>query len=125
MASAAYETTTRTIEETTVVLRLTEHEADELRVLVGESDATRVRLNILQALQEITSPVAATASDTVEYDGKTYELGARYRDVDGDVWEFRRNEGGQVEGRYSTAYPWSDDYYPGYVERTFGPLAKL
>ncbi|MFF9525395.1 phiSA1p31-related protein [Streptomyces achromogenes] len=33
-------------------------------------------------------PVDEPAADTYEYDGVTYDLSARYRDKDGDVWSF-------------------------------------
>ncbi|MFB7479531.1 phiSA1p31-related protein [Streptomyces anulatus] len=97
MATAQYETRTRTVEEKVVVLTLTEDEADELRTIVGLADGTRTTVRIYQALEKIEAPTPAQAADTFEYDGVTYELGARYEDCDGDPWYFTRF-GSQVVG---------------------------
>ncbi|KPC89913.1 hypothetical protein ADL27_38530 [Streptomyces sp. NRRL F-6602] len=126
MASATYETTTRTIEETTVVLRLTEGEASSLKGVLDALDYTGTLTSLRDALTNPRPTVAATASDTVEYDGKTYELSAKYRDVDGDTWEFRRDaEDGQVEGRLVGQHYWYPHNTPGHIENDFGPLDRL
>ncbi|MFB8071094.1 phiSA1p31-related protein [Streptomyces californicus] len=85
MATAQYGTRTRTVEETVVVLTLTEDEADALEALVlGESGAVMER--IYWALRQTEPP--APAADTFEYDGVVYDLNAKYTDCDGDVWSF-------------------------------------
>ncbi|MYW28341.1 phiSA1p31-related protein [Streptomyces sp. SID2119] len=91
MATAQYGTRTRTVEETVVVLTLTEDEADALEALVlGESGAVMER--IYRALRQTEPP--APAADTFEYDGVTYELGATYRDRVGDKFTFEAGTAG-------------------------------
>jgi hypothetical protein len=121
MANAHYETATRTVEETFVVLKLTEEEADALREIVGASDGTRVSVRILKALQEI----GHGAADTYTVDGKTYDLSARYRDRDSDVWEFtgRRSPDG-VPRVTSTGSPDNPDTITE-IEADYGPLTKV
>ncbi|MEW1551394.1 phiSA1p31-related protein [Streptomyces tsukubensis] len=113
-----------------VVLTLTEDEAGELRALVGASDATPARVRIVTALNGVRKPQAdesASPADTVEYDGRTYDLTARYKDSDGDVWRFRRRLGGGTEGHLAR---WRADTWDGassleFVVQTFGPLTRV
>lgn len=91
MAIAQYDTRTRTVEETVVVLTLTEDEADELRHVVGAASGTRTLVRIFDVLAAPTPPATpAPAADTFEYDGVTYELNATYVDRDNDTWYFAR-----------------------------------
>ncbi|OSC76493.1 hypothetical protein B5180_01680 [Streptomyces sp. BF-3] len=97
MATAQYDTRTRTVEETVVVLTLTEDEADALKeelVLISGSEVVR---QVLGALRRPTTEQPAPAADTFEYDGVTYELDAAYTDRDNDTWYFARI-GGEVIG---------------------------
>lgn len=128
MATAQYETRTRTTEETVVVLTLTEDEADALREVVGASDGTRTMVRIFDALDRPTPPEKpASAADTFEYDGVTYDLNAQYVDKDGDIWSFRRRENGDTEGHLQTwaATHWDPYFGLPYVARTYAPLTKV
>jgi hypothetical protein len=116
MATAQYETRSRTVTETAVVLVLTEDEADDLRGLVGAADATPNRVAILRAL---TEPSGST--DTFDYRGVTYEMGATYQDDTGDDWKFRHTPGGLP---VSTAGSWSEGRDLAYVVSEYGPLRK-
>ncbi|MFB7188433.1 phiSA1p31-related protein [Streptomyces sp. NPDC056230] len=111
MAHAQYETRTRTVEEKFVVLTLTGDEARTLRsVLDGYSGPNSVA--IYRALVRPTAARTATdeAGDTFEYEGITYEIGAIYRDADGDHFDFKaelsapgtpdRNADGTPIGRF-------------------------
>ncbi|MGP3750859.1 phiSA1p31-related protein [Streptomyces sp. IBSNAI001] len=123
MATAQYETRTRTVEETVVVLTLTEDEADELRTIVGLADGTRTTVRIYQALEKIEAPKPAPADDTFEYDGVTYDLDATYADKQGDTWTFTGN-------RHSNGSPALVCEYSGYTEigdvlDSYGPLTKV
>lgn len=111
MAEARYETTSRTVEETSVVLTLTEEEAKELRRIVGESESTPASLSILSALTFATH-AAPTAQpfDGFEYAGAMYEYGVVYEDQSGDRFEFdaKKADDGTPRGRLV--------YYGGYDE---------
>ncbi|WP_326812128.1 phiSA1p31-related protein [Streptomyces scopuliridis] len=125
MASAQYETRTRTVEEKIVVLTLTEDEARALWEVVGEADGTPTMTRIYRALGS-PGDSTATPDDTYEYDGVSYNLYATYRDREGDEWTFtgRRNENGVP---YVTMYPGSDNTFDtiGSVVRLYAPLTKV
>lgn len=88
MATAQYDTRTRTVEETVVVLTLTEDEAVELRQHIEKVPVSGVVYRVYEALIKPTPPEQpAPAADTFEYDGVTYELGATYRDRTGDFFK--------------------------------------
>jgi len=72
------------------------------------------------------SPVPEVAEDTETINGVTYVMGARYRDRQGDFWEFHR-EGSEVRGEWSS--PGGIDGDSGCpldaaVEH-FGPLTRV
>ncbi|MEV7250251.1 phiSA1p31-related protein [Streptomyces cyaneofuscatus] len=100
MATAQYETRTRTVEETVVVLTLTEDEAKELREHIERVAVSGVVYRVYEALIKSTPPAQqpAPAADTFEYDGVTYELNATYVDRDGDKWHFARIDGEVIGG---------------------------
>ncbi|CAM5409537.1 putative protein OS=Streptomyces microflavus OX=1919 GN=Smic_80850 PE=4 SV=1 [Streptomyces microflavus] len=126
MASAQYETRTETVEKTVVVLTLTEGEADALRDMVGASDGTRTMARIYEALSNPTSPAQpAPAAETFEYDGVTYDLNAKYRDRDGDVWSFTGKLSGSGVPRVThTGY--ADNYDTiAEIADNYGPLTKV
>ncbi|MFD5198838.1 phiSA1p31-related protein [Streptomyces sp. NPDC058375] len=125
MAAAQYETRTRTVEETVVVLTLTEDEAEELRTIVGHADGTRTTVRIYQALEKIEAPKPAPAADTFEYDGVTYDLNAKYKDRDGDVWSFtgRLSDDGIPRVTY-TGYADNIDTIAEIADN-YGPLTKV
>ncbi|MFE7624280.1 phiSA1p31-related protein [Streptomyces sp. NPDC057509] len=127
MATAQYDTRTRMVEETVVVLTLTEEEADALKDFIGAStDGTRVMMRVFEALAKPTQPEQpAPAADTFEYDGVTYDLATRYHDRDGDVWRFERRPDGAVRGRLSDD-PIGDHNIPlGEAVDRFGPMKKV
>ncbi|MFJ3588612.1 phiSA1p31-related protein [Streptomyces sp. NPDC090231] len=127
MAEAQYETRTKTVEETVVVLRLTEGEADTLRsILDGYGGPNSV--SIRSALTKPTGP--ETAAATFEYGGVAYEYGQGYRDQDGDVFQFDTvlsGDGSETpRGRILYAggtggWMWSLEE----VVRGYGPLTKV
>ncbi|MER6485706.1 phiSA1p31-related protein [Streptomyces virginiae] len=121
MASAQYETATRTVEETLVVLKLTEDEADALREIVGASDGTRLHVGILKALEQIGHGADGTYTPTV----KAYDLSAAYRDRSGDVWTFtgRRAPDGEPYVTYTDTASNTDRITD--IEREWGPLTKV
>ncbi|MFD4699802.1 hypothetical protein [Streptomyces niveus] len=133
MATAQYETRSRTVEETVIVLTLTEDEADELRAVIGASDGTRAMLRILRAMQAPEAPEAETPADTFEHEGVAYLLGgALYRDNEGDHVEFHPSglaADGTPKARYRyggpdcEAYDWT--WSIGQAVREFGPLTKV
>ncbi|MFD3361588.1 phiSA1p31-related protein [Streptomyces albidoflavus] len=112
MAEARYETTSRTVEETSVVLTLTEEETKELRRIVGESESTPAGLSILSALTHATHAELPSRqpSDGFEYEGGLYEYGVVYEDKSGDRFEFdaKKADDGTPRGRLV--------YYGGYDE---------
>ncbi|MER7922145.1 phiSA1p31-related protein [Streptomyces sp. NPDC096057] len=116
MATAQYETRSRTVTETAVVLVLTEDEADDLRALITASASTPSRVSILEAL---TSPTGST--DTFDFQGTTYEMGVWYQDDGGDDWTFRHSPDGLP---VSTADSWSEGRTLAYVVQEYGPLRK-
>lgn len=126
MATAQYETRTRTVEETVVVLTLTEDEADELRKVVGAADGTRTMVCILRAIGAPGVPNPETSADTYQYNGMTYDLTERYRDCEGDEWSFtgRRSAEGVP---HVTMYEGSDNTADTIVSiaRGYGPLTKV
>ncbi|PKA37927.1 phiSA1p31-related protein [Streptomyces sp. SM8] len=111
MAEARYETTSRTVEEISVVLVLTEEEADELRAAVGVTFRSPTLSAIYSAL---TNPVPdeppVQPIDGFEYEGVTYEYGVTYEDKSGDCFEFdaKKADDGTPRGRLV--------YYGGYDE---------
>ncbi|MFD3952220.1 phiSA1p31-related protein [Streptomyces albidoflavus] len=104
MAKARYETASRTVEETSVVLTLTEEEAKELRRIVGEAESTPAGLSILSALTFATHAELPTAQpvDGFEYAGAMYEYGVVYEDQCGDRFEFdaKKADDGTPRGRF-------------------------
>ncbi|MFI9123845.1 phiSA1p31-related protein [Streptomyces bikiniensis] len=128
MAHAQYATRTRTVEETVVVLELTEDEADELRDALGESDGTPTRVRILAALQKPEPPKAEEPANTFEYDGAVYDLDAKYEDRDGDRWSFspvQLDATGVPRGRYRDRAEYEEVYNLAKVVDDFGPLIKV
>ncbi|MFI0211994.1 phiSA1p31-related protein [Streptomyces diastaticus] len=126
MAEARYETTTRTVEEVSVVLTLTAEETRELRRIVGEAESTPAGLSILSALTFATH--VEPDSDMYTHDGVAYQLTARYRDEEGDVWKFRRNPDNPREVQAQTA-PVLDGHWDEFtlptVVRKYGPLCRV
>ncbi|MFE5828703.1 phiSA1p31-related protein [Streptomyces sp. NPDC056508] len=89
MAHAQYETRTRTVEETVVVLTMSEDEADELRRIVNDNGDSPALYRVHAALQKPEPPKAeAPSTNTFELDGVTYEIGVVYRDAEGDCFRF-------------------------------------
>ncbi|WP_369147084.1 phiSA1p31-related protein [Streptomyces sp. R44] len=121
MAHAQYETRTRTVEETVVVLEISENDADELRAIVGAADGTRAMVRVFQALEAIGAPMKSETYAT----GSTYELNAKYRDRSGDVWEFtgKRSQSGEPYVTY-TGFMDNEDTISE-IEREWGPLVKV
>ncbi|MER5501339.1 phiSA1p31-related protein [Streptomyces sp. NPDC002561] len=126
MAHAQYETRTRTVEETVVVLTLTEDEAKELRDVVREDGSTRAMARIYRALMkpEAPEPEPEPSADTFEHDGVTYDLNAKYRDTDGDVWRFARF-GNEVIGGCIHKPENIDDGCSLAFVMDYGPLTKV
>ncbi|MFE5093256.1 phiSA1p31-related protein [Streptomyces sp. NPDC056638] len=135
MAHAQYETRTRTVEETVVVLTLTEDEAEELagRLLYDADDSERMR-EVVAALRTPAAPETAPdqAGDTFDHNGITYEYGVLYRDPEGDYFEMRRETDagdGTPVGRYRylkpTAEPGEWSWTLAEVVGTHGPLTKV
>ncbi|GGY88867.1 hypothetical protein CP967_31310 [Streptomyces nitrosporeus] len=128
MATAQYDTRTRTLEETVIVLTLTQDEADELREVLASDASTRATVCILDALTRPTQPEqSAPAADTyTSAAGITYDLSASYRDRGGDVWEFtgkRTVHSGRPFVTY-TGYMDNDDTVDD-IEANWGPLVKV
>ncbi|WP_228973429.1 phiSA1p31-related protein [Streptomyces sp. DH12] len=73
-----------------------------------------------QEVELLTEP----AADTYEHDGVVYDLSARYRDVDGDPWTFKRF-GTDVHGGCNGHEP-KDTYDTlEMIVRYYGPLTKI
>ncbi|MFC8583196.1 phiSA1p31-related protein [Streptomyces sp. NPDC057217] len=123
MAHAQYETRTRTVEETVVVLELTEDEADELRDVLGESDGTPTRVRILAALQKPEPSKAEEPASTFEYGGVVYDLTATYRDDEGDAWRFTGETHSDGSPKLHCAGSYRTEI--GDVLAAFGPLTKV
>ncbi|WP_228973431.1 phiSA1p31-related protein [Streptomyces sp. DH12] len=135
MATAQYETRTRTVEETVVVLELTEDEAAGLRGVLESLDYTGNLTSLLKALQ---GPEVPTPTDTYTYDGVVYDLSAQYRDVEGDIWEFstelsgpdtldHMNDGTPL-ARFRTGSSGFGRHWTfslAEVTRNYGPLTKV
>lgn len=85
-------------------------------VLLANGDAVYAR-----DVERVDEPLA----NTYTHNGVTYDLAAKYRDNDGDEWEFARF-GAEVEGGIYGApkYPGDGDEL-GYVVRTYGPLTRV
>jgi hypothetical protein len=64
-------------------------------------------------------------ADTYEYDGVTYNISAKYRDRDGDVWRFERRPNGDVRGTWRTGEvgDWHSKLED--VATECGPLTKI
>ncbi|MFE6493381.1 phiSA1p31-related protein [Streptomyces sp. NPDC057748] len=139
MAEAQYETRTRTVEETVVVLTLTEEEADELRQVAGMSSGYAMA-RVYRALTQPAAPEGATtAAETFEYKGITYEIGAIYRDAEGDHFDFRAElsafdtpdcnaDGtpiGRNRGQYADGKPNGWNWSLREVVENHGPLTKV
>lgn len=65
------------------------------------------------------------AGDTYEHDGVTYDLTARYRDRDGDVWKFERRPDGKVLGTYFSRSVDEYDDELSEVVSGYGPLTRV
>ncbi|MEV7855144.1 phiSA1p31-related protein [Streptomyces sp. NPDC088183] len=131
MAQAQYETRTRTVEETFVVLTLTEDEADELREVLG-CHAVDALYRIYSALSKPVAPEPETSAYIFEHQGVAYEYGAMYRDTEGDHFEFdsvvstdgTNTPRGRLVSRFGDAageWNWS----LGEVVHGYGPLTKV
>ncbi|MEU0860644.1 phiSA1p31-related protein [Streptomyces griseofuscus] len=69
--------------------------------------------------------IDSTPADTYEHDGVTYDLSARYRDRDGDVWKFERI-GDDVYGDFGVgAYPTEGGWTLASAARHYGPLTRV
>ncbi|MEU8840267.1 phiSA1p31-related protein [Streptomyces roseus] len=64
-------------------------------------------------------------TDTYEHDGVTYDLSAKYRDKDGDVWRFECLADGSVRGTMGDAPIRAYDDSLRVVVEEFGPLTKI
>ncbi|MEW1551393.1 phiSA1p31-related protein [Streptomyces tsukubensis] len=71
--------------------------------------------------------IADASADTYTHDGATYDLSARYKDKDGDIWRFRRCADGTTEGQLSAwdTDRWSSAYSLAYVASRYGPLTRI
>ncbi|EHM24253.1 hypothetical protein SPW_7347 [Streptomyces sp. W007] len=128
MAEAQYETRTRTIEETVVVLTLTEDEAAWLRSSMDDYNGPN-STSIRNALMAPSPEQPAPAAETFEYDGVTYDLTKTYTDRDDDDWNFSpnlRGSDGSPLGRFRHRRDYEGDGYTlAYVVEQFGPLTKV
>ncbi|KDQ65723.1 phiSA1p31-related protein [Streptomyces sp. NTK 937] len=124
MATAQYETRTRTIEETVVVLTLTEDEADELRQHIEKTSVSGTVYRVYEALAKPAAEQPAPAADTFEYDGVTYDLGATYTDRDNDTWYFARIDGEVIGDGYHKPEDIDDGCTLDYV-MSYRPLTKV
>ncbi|MEU1074329.1 MULTISPECIES: phiSA1p31-related protein [unclassified Streptomyces] len=86
MATAQYETRSRTVEETVVVLTVSEDEADELRKLIDDTRWGHGLHNVREALNVPKPPALGTMY--ADGRGNAYDLMEAYRDTNGDVWSF-------------------------------------
>lgn len=73
-----------------------------------------------QKVERIAEPPA----DTYEHDGVTYDLSARYRDREGDVWSFtgKRRDGTPTVTLTGDLDNWDTIVF---VEQRYGPLTKI
>ncbi|WP_405927879.1 phiSA1p31-related protein [Streptomyces griseus] len=125
MAEAQYETRTRTVEETVVVLTMTEDEADALRQHIEKVPVSGVVYRVYEALGKPTPPVQPVpTADTFEYDGVTYELGAKYTDKDNDPWYFVKFGDDVVGGGSAEIRDVDDGRTLDYV-MSYRPLTKV
>ncbi|MFB7012929.1 MULTISPECIES: phiSA1p31-related protein [unclassified Streptomyces] len=138
MAEAQYETRTRTVEEKFVTLTLTEDEADELRQVAGVSSGYAMA-RVYRALTQPTAPEPEPSADTFSYQGTTYEMGAIYRDVEGDHFDFKAElsafdtpdcnaDGtpiGRYRGQYADGKPNGWNWSLREVVENHGPLTKV
>ncbi|MFJ6237974.1 phiSA1p31-related protein [Streptomyces griseus] len=128
MATAQYDTRTRTVEETVVVLTLTEDEADALREVIGAADGTRTMVRIFDVLDRPAPPEqpALAAETYTSPAGIIYDLSATYRDRSGDVWEFtgKRSAHSCKPFVTYTGYMDNDDTVDD-IEAEWGPLTKV
>jgi hypothetical protein len=65
-----------------------------------------------------------TDEDVYEYDGVVYDLSAKYRDRDGDVWQFNRKRRGGVPNMYIDDEGNDWDTIES-VYRSYGPLTRV
>jgi hypothetical protein len=64
------------------------------------------------------------AENTHTYNGVTYDLSAKYKDRDGDVWQFARF-GDEVRGTYTNRPVEEHDETLSGVVRSYGPLTRV
>ncbi|MFF1625599.1 phiSA1p31-related protein [Streptomyces sp. NPDC058272] len=62
-------------------------------------------------------------ADTYTYNGVTYDLSAKYKDTDGDIWKFERI-GYEVRGTYTSRSVEEYDETLAGVVRSYGPLTR-
>lgn len=125
MAHAQRETRTRTVEETVVVLTISEDEADSLRLLIDRHD-TRGALSETRAALE--SPGTTDPGTTAIHNAVTYDLRAQYRDTDGDVWVLRRSPSDPRVIQAQIVPAFDDDWDVYTLQRVadqYGPLVQV
>lgn len=69
-----------------------------------------------------------TDEDTYEYDGVIYDLTAKYRDRDGDVWKFNSATRGEDDTPAGSMNGYAGDDYSytlGYAAKNYGPLTRV
>ncbi|MEV5319128.1 phiSA1p31-related protein [Streptomyces sp. NPDC052687] len=66
-----------------------------------------------------------TDEDVYEYGGVIYDLAAKYRDQDGDVWRFERQSNGKIRGTYFSRDVSQYDDELSFVVAEYGPLTKI
>ncbi|MFD6363483.1 phiSA1p31-related protein [Streptomyces roseolus] len=122
MAHAQYETRTETVETTVVVLELSEDEADELRRLVNDNGDSPELYRVHEALRK---PEAPQPTNTYTVDGITYDLDAKYRDREDEVWEFtgRTAQNGEPYVTFMGNVDNIDTISE--IEESWGPLTKV
>lgn len=130
MVSAQYETRSRTVDETVVVLTLTEDEADELRTIVGKTIGTPTLTSVYRALATPNaSEPADEATDTFEYEGVAYELGALYEDAENDRFEFGNGLASNGSPRGRLVWRGGDrgnwNWSLAEAVHSYGPLTKV
>jgi heat shock protein HspQ len=73
----------------------------------------------------LTAVEPAAEANTHVHHGVTYDLDARYRDTDGDVWRFARQGDGKILGTYFNRDVSQYDEELSSVVHEYGPLTKI